>query len=215
MNVYLKETKYLDFNSNEIKDYLADFSSSDSQKETAIKLYYKVRDGFLYDPYHLDLREKALKSSTIVGKKRAWCCEKSILLASCLRFFSIPSRLGFAIVKNHIGIEKLLTYLKKEEIVFHAYVEVYLNEKWVKCTPAFDKRVCLLSGVKPLVWDGENDSMFQEFQNDKKFMEYVYFYGEFDDVPIDLMNHEMKKHYPHLFEKEFHSKEFSFHHIYE
>ena len=44
-------------------------------------------------------------------------------------------------------------------------------------------------------------------------MEYVYFYGEFEDVPIELMNAEMKKHYPHLFTEKFETKEFSFYHL--
>ncbi len=44
-------------------------------------------------------------------------------------------------------------------------------------------------------------------------MEYVHNYGTFSDVPIELMNSEMKKYYPHLFENEFITKEFSFYHI--
>jgi len=213
MNEYLKSTPFLDYESPAIKSYLKDFVRVTSDKETAINLYIKVRDGFLYDPYHLDLRETALKASGISLKKRAWCVEKAILLAACLRYFAIPSRLGFAIVTNHIGVEKLVSYLRKEEIVFHGYVEVFLDAKWVKCTPAFDKRVCKLSGVEPLDWDGETDSMFQAYCGAKKFMEYKHFYGKFSDVPIQLMNDEMNKHYPHLFEEQYDSKEFSFHHI--
>lgn len=213
MNAYLENTTFLDYESLEIKSYLQDFVPAATNKETAVQLYLKVRDGFLYDPYHLDLRPNYLKASVISAKKRAWCVEKAILLAASLRFFDIPSRLGFAVVTNHIGAEKLVSYLRKEEIVFHGYVEVCLDGKWVKCTPAFDKHVCKLSGVIPLTWDGENDSMFQEYCDGKQFMEYKHFYGTFSDVPLQLMNHEMKKHYPHLFEKQFDSKAFSFYHI--
>lgn len=209
---FLVETHFLDYNSKEIQNYLENVPTYLDQIELAKYLYFMVRDGFLYDPFHLDLRQSALKSSVISSQKRAWCVEKSILLASISRFFSIPSRLGFAIVKNHVGVEKLITYLQKDEIVFHGYVELFLNEKWVKCTPAFDKRICRISKVSPLDWDGKNDSLFQEFENQQKYMEYIHFYGTFDDVPIDLMNSEMKKHYPHLFEKEWNTKEFSFFH---
>jgi len=55
--------------------------------------------------------------------------------------------------------------------------------------------------------------MFQEFDQGKKFMEYLQYYGTFNDVPVMLMNEEMKKYYPHLFKEEFNSKEFSFHHM--
>ena len=121
--------------------------------------------------------------------------------------------MGYAIVRNHIGVEKLEKYLKRPEIVFHGYVEVFLNEKWVSCTPAFDKRICRISGVPPLPFDGENNSMFQKYSGDQLFMEYIHYYGTFDDVPVQLMNNEMQKYYPHLFEGEWNEKAFSFFHI--
>ena len=213
MQNYLRETEILNFSSPEVQRFLADVPEEKNQVVLAKKLYFKVRDAFLYDPYHLDLRPGSLPASRILGKKRAWCVEKSILLAACARNFGIPSRLGFAIVTNHIGVEKLVSYLGKEEIVFHGYVELFLENKWVKCTPAFDRRICAISRVSPLDWDGRTDSMFQEFEGGKRFMEYKHFYGEFDDVPVGLMNSEMQKHYPHLFEKEWDTKEFSFFHM--
>jgi transglutaminase-like putative cysteine protease len=212
MKDFLKETSFLNYKDEKIAEFCADIPVGNI-KEIAIALYFKVRDGFLYDPYHLDLRPESLKASNIVDKKRSWCVEKSILLAACARRFEIPSRLGFAIVSNHIGVEKLIHYLRKEQIVFHGYVELFLEGKWVKCTPAFDKRICRIANVIPLDWNGEEDSMFQEYDGERRFMEYHHFYGEFDDVPVQLMNDEMKKHYPHLFEEVFHSKEFSFFHL--
>ena len=144
-------------------------------------------------------------------KKRAWCVEKSLLMVACCRALKIPARFGFAVVKNHIGVEKLINYLGRTEIVFHGYVEVFLQNKWVKCTPAFDKNVCRLSKVSPLNWDGENDSMFQAFSNDQKYMEYLHFYGDFSEIPFSLMHSEMNKYYPHLFRENIIEKEFSFH----
>lgn len=210
---YLQSTTFLDFNHPAFDSYLEDMPLFKDQVALAVFLYNKVRDGFLYDPYHLDLTNEALKASAVISKKRAWCVEKSTLLAAVARRYGIPSRLGYAIVTNHIGVEKLVSYLKKEEIVFHGFTELFLEGKWVKCTPAFDKRICRISGVEPLEWDGRSDSMFQAFQEDKRFMEYKHFYGVFADVPIDLMNAEMKQHYPHLFESEWCTKEFSFKHL--
>lgn len=213
MEKYLKSTDFLDFEHPTFNTFCASIPNELSQVELVKWLYLKVRDGFLYDPYHLDLRPEGLVASTICTKKRAWCVEKSIVLAALARKYGIPSRLGFANVINHIGVEKLLTYLQKKEIVFHGYVELFIENQWVKCTPAFDKRICALSKVEPLVWDGKTDSMFQAFDDQRKFMEYTHFYGDFEDVPVDLMNLEMKKHYPHLFEKTYDSREFSFHHL--
>lgn len=213
MKEYLCETPFLDFQHVSFDAFTAGIDPNLPDKEKAIALYFLVRDAFLYDPYHLDLTNEGLKASNVLSKKRSWCVEKSSVLAACLRKFRIPSRLGYAIVTNHIGVEKLTHYLRREEIVFHGFVDVYLNGKWVKCTPAFDQRICRVSGVTPLDWDGEKDSLFQEFDQGKKFMEYKHFYGTFNDVPIELMNAEMKAHYPHLFEEMYDSKEFSFYHL--
>ena len=213
MNDYLKETKYLNFKDFKYDEFVSAISKNQTKKEVAVDLYFLVRDAFLYNPYHLDITVEGLVGSNILSKKRAWCVEKAILLAACARKFDIPSRLGFAIVTNHIGVEKLISYLKRPEIVFHGYVELFIDGKWIKCTPSFDKNICRLANVDPLDWDGEKDSMFQEFDKDRKFMEYLHFYGEFDDVPIELMNLEMKKYYPHLFEKEYDTKVFSFKHL--
>jgi transglutaminase-like putative cysteine protease len=213
MKEYLCETPFLDFQHSSFDAFTAGIDPNLPEKEKAIALYFLVRDAFLYDPYHLDLTSEGLKASNVLTKKRSWCVEKSSVLAACLRKFGIPSRLGYAIVTNHIGVEKLTHYLRREEIVFHGFVDVFLNEKWVKCTPAFDQRICRVSGVTPLDWDGETDSLFQEFDQGKKFMEYKHFYGTFNDVPIELMNAEMKANYPHLFEELYDSKEFSFYHL--
>jgi len=213
MTNYLNATAYLDFNHPNFNYFLSSFVPGETDQETASRLYFLVRDAFLYDPYHLDLRPTGLCASTVLTKKRAWCVEKSLVLAACLRKFKIPSRLGYAIVVNHIGVERLLTYLKRDEIVFHGYTEVFLAGTWIKCTPAFDKRICQLTKVPPLDWDGETDSLFQAYSHETKFMEYLHDYGTFEDVPIELMNNEMKKYYPHLFETEYSSKAFSFKHL--
>ena len=213
MEEYLKETEYLNFNHPLIEAFVSNINSDKTQKEIAIDLYFLVRDKFLYDPYHLDIRKESLAASFVLSKKRAWCVEKSTLLAACARKFGIPSRLGYSIVTNHIGVERLVSYLGKNEIVFHGYVELFINDKWIKCTPSFDKNICRMMDVEPLNWDGETDSMFQEFKKGEKYMEYIHFYGDFNDVPVDLMNAEMKKHYPHLFDTKFDSREFSFYHM--
>jgi transglutaminase-like putative cysteine protease len=213
MEEYLKDTVFLDYKNSNFDIFLDDMDPYLPKKELGTTLYYKVRDAFLYDPYHLDLTESGLTASNVLGKKRAWCVEKSSVLAAAARKFGIPSRLGYAIVTNHVGVEKLSQYLRREEIVFHGFVELFIEGKWVKCTPAFDQRICRVSGVSALDWDGEHDSLFQEFDHGRKFMEYLHFYGMFDDVPIELMNAEMKKYYPHLFEEVYDSKEFSFKHL--
>lgn len=210
---YLKPTFYLNYEDLRFQEFIKPFADIQDKTQLATKLYLHVRDYFLYDPYHLDLRPSALQASQLVTKNRAWCVEKAIVFAACLRAFGIPTRLGYAIVENHIGIDRLIQVLRSKRIVFHGYVEVYLDEfqSWTKATPAFDARVCRLNKVEPLIWNGTCDSLFQAYSQNDKFMEYHHDYGTFDDVPRDLMQREMQTYYPHLFDGSVpNSKQFSF-----
>ena len=212
MKNYLKETSFLDFQHPDFQSFLAPLNHLNTPHEIAETLYNFVRDTFIYDPFHLDLRADQLKASHIISKKRAWCVEKAIVFAAGLRAKGIPSRLGYAIVENHIGVERMVQVLRTSKIVFHGYVDVFLNDQWTKATPAFDQRVCALNGVEPLQWNGTNDSLFQEFVQGEKYMEYHHDYGIFEDVPLVLMHDEMQKYYPHLFSGAVpNSKRFSFH----
>ena len=82
----------------------------------------------------------------------------------------------------------------------HGYVEIYLNDKWVKATPAFNKTLCERLDVAPLEFDGINDSLFQAYDTSGKveFMEYLEDYGTFDYVPLTYMFDLMKETYPPL-----------------
>jgi len=207
---FLRETPHIDYSSETVKQFIRTIPIHNESLKQAVAIYETVRDSFLYDPYHLDLRPEYLKASVVVLKKRAWCVEKALLACACFRAFGFPARLGFGIVQNHIGVEKLKQYLKRDEIVFHGYVEVWLNGKWSKCTPAFDPRICKLSGVPLLEWNGSDNSLFHAFVENQQFMEYLHFYGEFEDIPFELMHREMKAYYPDLFENPIDTKAFSF-----
>ena len=210
LSKYLLATDFINSNHPSIAQYCNEFMGLE-QKEQILGLYLKIRDGFLYDPFNLDISKSGLTFSNVLSKNRAWCVEKAGLLVTCARHLGIPARPGYAIVKNHLENDKLDFVLKSDLIVFHGYADIYLKGKWVKATPAFDKRVCRLSGVEPLDFDGENDSLFQEHnKSENRFMEYVHYYGEFDDVPMELMNLEMKKYYPHLFSSDYINQDFKF-----
>ncbi len=206
---YLEPTFFINSDSAEIHDFVyKNISTKDDDITKAVKLYYAVRDGFFYNPYYLDFKKEAMQASYLINKKTAYCIEKAIILAATYRNAGLPARIGFANVRNHIGTEKLETFLGSNLLVFHGYAEVFLDGKWVKSTPAFNKELCEMLNVEPLEFDGKNDSVFQEYNKlGGKFMVYEHYYGEFDDLPYDLMVSELKKHYPHLFESEHFDKE--------
>ena len=83
--------------------------------------------------------------------------------------------------------KNLKNFCGKIILVFHGAAEMFLNEKWLKMTPAFNKKLCEYLRVEPLEFDGETDSIFQEFdKSGNVFMEYLHDYGDFDDLPYEL-----------------------------
>jgi hypothetical protein len=203
-------TYFMDHNHPDVAALAERFRDIGSEKERATEICEYVRNRFRYDPYHLDLRKRSLRASAILSKRKAWCVEKAIVCAALMRASGIPAKLGFGIVKNHIGVEKLTSYLKREEIVFHGFVRAQVDGLWSSCTPAFDDLTCRVSGVAPLRWNAAEDSLFQAYKGESRFMEYLHYYGEFEDVPLALMVSEMQKHYPHLFDEMIVTPAFSF-----
>ncbi len=200
MQEYLRPTEFLDSDNADVREF-AERNTADagSVRDKAVALYYAVRDGFQYDPYVLDLRRDSLRASTLLTKTRGYCVEKAVLLAASARSVGIPSRLSFYIVRNHIATERLSKALEKDYLVFHGAAEMHIEGRWLKTTPAFNKRLCDFLGVEPIEFDGTADAIFQEF--DRKgnvFMEYLHDYGAFDDMPYQMFLDELDKHYPHL-----------------
>lgn len=203
LSKYTSPGFFLNSDSEEIIKYAKEtVNNSTDEIEKSLKLYYRIRDEFSYNPYGINLSPGAYKADKLLRKKSGFCIEKANLLAACGRAVNIPTRLGFAIVQNHIGTEKLEKILRTNKLVFHGYMEFYLNGKWVKATPAFDKYLCEKLNVRPLEFNGYEDSIFQEYQHDgKKFMNYIHDYGQFADFPYELAVSELRKHYPHLFDE--------------
>jgi hypothetical protein len=70
--------------------------------------------------------------------------------------------------------------------VYHGFVELYLEGKWVKATPAFNIDLCRKHHVPPLEFNGREDSLFQAYNlENQRFMEYVHFHGLRADIPVD------------------------------
>jgi transglutaminase-like putative cysteine protease len=205
MKQYTEETFHFDFSNEKIQNTVAFLNKGETEtdKEFAIKAYLYVRDTWPYDPNRISLKNEDWKASEIITHKGGHCIDKVVLLIAILRAVSIPARLGLAKVKNHIAVDHIIEKFGSDVLVPHGYIEIYLNNKWVKATPAFNKELCKILNVHVLDFDGENNSVFQEFDQSGKqvFMEYLEDYGTFNEVPIPFMFQLMTDHYPKIKEK--------------
>jgi transglutaminase-like putative cysteine protease len=185
---YLTATAIIDSDSKIIIDYaMSAIEDKDLQPvKKAVKLYYAVRDAIWYDPYIPFYRPEHYQSSHVLKNRRAFCIGKAGLLCALGRACGIPSRVGFADVRNHLATRQLLEYLGSDIFAFHGFTEFYLEGRWVKATPAFNKELCRKARVTPLEFDGREDSLFQPYNEEKKqFMEYIADHGTFADIPVD------------------------------
>lgn len=187
-NIYLTATSVIDSDSESIMKYaqaVTEDADSDPVSK-AIRLFYAVRDRIWYDPYIPFYRPEHYRSSNVLQRGRAFCIGKASLLCALGRACEIPSRVGFADVHNHLATKQLIEYLGSDIFSYHGFVEFFLDGKWVKATPAFNKELCRKARVKPLEFNGREDCIFQPYNEEKKlFMEYINDHGTFADIPVD------------------------------
>lgn len=166
----------------------------------AVALYYAVRDGLRYDPYSMKMDEANFTASHIATQKAAFCIPKAILLTACARAVGIPARIGYADVRNHLCSPKLKAAMAGSDLfMYHGYVEMYLEGKWVKSTPAFNLELCEKVGIKALGFNGRDDSMMHPFDKaGRQHMEYVQEHGHFFDHPHERIRAAFKEAYGDL-----------------
>lgn len=165
----------------------------------AVALYYAVRDDFRYDPYGISMQPEDFRATSILVSKKGWCVTKAILLAACCRSVGIPSRLGFADVSNHLSTERMRQMMKTDVFYWHGYTSLYLEDKWVKATPAFNIELCQKFNLKPLEFNGLEDSIYHEFDElGNRHMEYLHNRGDYSDLPLDDLVQTFNEHYPNM-----------------
>lgn len=168
-------------------------------REQAIALYYAVRDGFRYDPYGISPHAGSFTASKVIEAGRGFCISKATLLAATARVLGIPSKVGFADVKNHLTSPRLMEMMGTDEFVYHGYTVLRIDGRWVKATPAFNRSLCDKAGVLPLEFDGVSDSLFHPLDSSgRKHMEYLRDHGSFADVPVEALFASWKKAYKKL-----------------
>lgn len=194
----LQATPHFDYHHPKVRQ-LAQGIRGETHKQKAIDIYHTVRDGFIYNPYLIMDGEPSFSASYCAEKQQGYCLPKASLMIALCRAHGIPAKIGLADVKNHLSSDKLTALLRSDVFSMHAYVDLYLDDKWVKATPAFNLSLCEKFGLKPLEFDGTRDSIFHPYtQGGDKHMEYLADYGSFEALPVDFIFEHFSKHYPHL-----------------
>ena len=164
--------------------------------ECAVKLYLAVRDGIRYDPYSPFHLPEHYQASFVLERGRSFCVPKVSLLCALGRASGIAARVGFATVRNHLATKEVIEFLGSNVFVYHGFVEFFLEGKWVKATPAFNRELCEQHKVPPLEFNGRQDSLFHAFNlENKKYMEYLEYHGTYPDIPVTTILAAWQKAY--------------------
>jgi transglutaminase-like putative cysteine protease len=196
----LKPGRFVDSDHPAVADFAARAAGGEGNPvAAAVKLYYAVRDGVLYDPYVPSDDPDTYRASTVLAKGRGYCVGKASLLAAAARTQGIPSRVAFADVRNHLATPRLLDLIGTDVFIYHGITELWLDGRWVKATPTFNLSLCEKFRIRPLDFDGRADAVFHPFDRDgRQHMEYLRQRGSYADVPVDILMRAMLEAYPRL-----------------
>lgn len=201
MNDFLKPGRFVDSDHPQIVQFAKQNALGASDRDKAVALYYAVRDGVRYHPFQNFTLDETYRASVCLERGVGWCVPKAALLAASARAVGIPARVGYADVQNHLTTPELTAKMGDTDLfIYHGYTELHLEGKWVKATPAFNLSLCTRFRVKPLEFDGVNDSIFHPFDEDnRRHMEYVRERGVFADVPAEAIKRAFGETYPRAF----------------
>ena len=195
----LAPTTLIDSDHAAVIAFAREHGQGNDERERAVALYHAVRDGFRYDMYRVDLTPQGMKASSVLALGHGWCVTKAALLAASCRAIGIPSRGGYADVRHHLSTERARQALKTDLFIWHGYTDVWLAGAWRKATPAFNHTLCERFGLKPLEWNGIDDSLYHAYDRaGNRHMEYVHQRGSFDDMPLAQIVADFAVTYPSL-----------------
>lgn len=197
----LAATRFIDKDDPFVSEFAARHAGIGTGRMKAVNLYYAVRDAVPYDMRAFALEEERFVASRALQAPSAFCVPKAVALAAVARAVGIPSMIGFANVRNHLTSPRIASLMEDDVFHWHAYTALHIDGRWVKATPAFDIGLCRRHGVRPLDFDGREDSIFHQFDSEgRRHMEYVDFIGEFADMPHADFAARMRQHHPRLLE---------------
>ncbi len=195
----LKPTAFIDSDSDAIRSFAATHAGLGSDRDRAIRLYYAVRDAVPYDLRYLGVEPEIFVASNCLAAAGTFCVPKAVTLAAAARATGIPARIGFADVRNHLSSPRILELMGSDVFRWHAYTLLFLDGRWVKSTPAFDRGFCTRFDVAPLEFDGHSDSVFHPFDTaGRQHMEYVLDRGAYDELPFGAFRDAILAAYPRL-----------------
>jgi transglutaminase-like putative cysteine protease len=183
---YLQATYFITCDHPRIKKAARRLICSLSEPKMMAKaIFLFVRDEISYNTYSFSTSRKDYQAHTILEQGKGYCIQKAVLLAALCRTVGIPTRLLLANIRNHQIPAKLAEMMKTDIFYCHGYNEIYLDGRWLKATPTFDRFMCERMEINPVNFDGNQDAVFDQHSRDGRLhIEYLKQWGAFPDLPF-------------------------------
>jgi hypothetical protein len=69
---------------------------------------------------------------------------------------------------------------------YHGFVELHLDNAWIKATPAFNLEIYKKHHIAPVDFNGKDDAIFPSHDlHNNPYVEYLTFHGSFHDLPLE------------------------------
>ena len=189
MERHLRPTRAIDSDDEAIIDKAAQLTADcKDDREKAKALFYFVRDSINYNVYMISTFFEDFIASTVLLNGKGCCVQKAVLLAALARAVAIPSRLVFARIKNHKAPRELIAQTGFDVFPSHGYTQLFIEDRWVSVTPAFDKGLCEKSGVPVVEFDGIHDAPLPSHdRSGNRYVDYIDKYEPQTDLPFEWL----------------------------
>ncbi|RLB66465.1 MAG: transglutaminase [Deltaproteobacteria bacterium] len=187
LDIFLQPTFFIECSHPRIRETAQQLTRSlPEAKMKARSLFLFVRDEIRYDPYCFSTSREDYQAHAILARGRGYCIQKAVLLAALCRAVGIPSRLLLAHIRNHQVPKKLTEMMQTDVFYCHGYNEMYLDGRWLKATPTFDRFMCERLGIQTVNFDGSRNAVFEACSLDgRPHIEYLHQWGPFADLPFE------------------------------
>ncbi len=196
---YLQETPFIDISSQTLREQTQKLVTEIIDPREQIKaIFFFVRDEIKYNPYTSFFHPEDYTASKVLKRGEGFCIPKASLFTAMMRILKIPAKLYFADIKNYKAPKKL-TDIMGNLFIFHCYCGVWIDDRWIKLAPTFNRDMFTKIGVEANDFDGFHDAILPATNlNGEVFVEYVKDRGENHDIPYK----EIIAAFSHSYDKE-------------
>ncbi|MEA3470223.1 MAG: transglutaminase-like domain-containing protein [Thermodesulfobacteriota bacterium] len=187
MAIYLKQTFTIEAGNEKIVEMVKNLTADClTDEEKAVKLFYFVRDSIRYNLYMISVFIEDFRASKVLEWGKGYCVQKAVLLTALGRAAGIPSRMAFAMIRNHSVPEHIIQRIGDNLFPRHGYNQFFLNGRWVSTAATFDRALCEKNGLPTVEFDGKEDAMLPPADlAGKPFIEYVEKFPPREDLPFE------------------------------